>query len=78
MPISSPVAPAGGLLGVEDAAEFLACSPRMVRELWARRELPGVRVGRLVRFSRCDLEAYIAARRVPAARGALAPARRGR
>ena len=43
--------PASGLLDYEAAAMFLGVSPRLVRELWQRRELTGVKVGRRVRFS---------------------------
>lgn len=60
------------LLDAPEAARYLHCTPRGVRELWARRELPAVRVGRLVRFLKSDLDAYVAARRVPAVRGPLA------
>ncbi|MGO9581596.1 MAG: hypothetical protein ACLP36_02195 [Acidimicrobiales bacterium] len=43
----------------------------MVRELIARRELPVVRIGRLVRLGNDDLDAYVQACRQPASRGPL-------
>jgi excisionase family DNA binding protein len=59
------------LLDVNQAGEHLGCTPRMVRELRARRELPCVLIGRLVRFRLADLDAYIEARFQPAVRGPL-------
>lgn len=55
-----------GLLNHDDAAGYLATSPRRIRELWQRRELAGVKVGRSVRFAPADLDAYIARHRVEA------------
>ena len=60
------------LLTKEDVADRWQCRPRQVREMWARRELPAVKVGRLVRFRLEDIEAYEAARSVSAGRGPLA------
>jgi excisionase family DNA binding protein len=59
------------LQDVSLAALWLGCTPRFVRELVARRELPVVRIGRLVRFQPADLDAYIKACRQPAVRGPL-------
>lgn len=56
------------LLTPEQAAEWLQTTPRHVRELWQRRELGGVKVGRLVRFREADLLAYIERQRVVAVR----------
>ncbi len=53
-----------GLLDEQEAANYLSTSPRHVRELWSRRELAGVKVGRLVRFRVEDIDAYIAGHRV--------------
>jgi excisionase family DNA binding protein len=58
----------GGLLDYEAAARYLGTTPRHVRELWAKRYLAGVKVGRRVRFRIADLDAFIAAHRVPAVR----------
>ena len=55
-----------GLLDYEAAARYLCTTPRHVRELWAKRYLAAIKVGRHVRFSRKDLDAFIAARRVAA------------
>lgn len=56
----------GALLDYEGAARYLCTTPRHVRELWARRRLSAVKVGRSVRFSPADLDAFITANRVPA------------
>jgi excisionase family DNA binding protein len=47
-----------GLMTMEEAAAYLSLTPRHVKELWARRRLTGVKMGRKVRFRRCDLDAY--------------------
>jgi excisionase family DNA binding protein len=49
------------LMDLEQAAEILNCSPRLVRTLVARKELSHVRVGRAIRFRRVDLDEYIEA-----------------
>lgn len=51
-----PVPP---LYDLSNAAVRLGVSPRMVRELWARRELGGIKVGRHVRFSEADLIEFV-------------------
>lgn len=56
------------LLDYAAAARYLCTTPRHVRELWAKRYLTAVKVGRHVRFTREDLDAFIAARRVKAIR----------
>jgi excisionase family DNA binding protein len=56
------------LLDYESAARYLCTTTRQVRELWARRELAAVKVGRSVRFTKADLDAFIAANRVRAVR----------
>jgi excisionase family DNA binding protein len=64
----SPV-PGHNLLTVRAAAEKLAVSPSMVRALLRRGELPGVRVGRLVRIAPERLDRFLAANTiVPAAK----------
>jgi len=50
------------------AGLYLGVSPRLVRELWQRRELTGVKIGRRVRFSRADLDDYIRRHRIEAKR----------
>ncbi|MDA8301369.1 MAG: helix-turn-helix domain-containing protein [Actinomycetota bacterium] len=57
-----------GLLDYEAAARYLCTTARHVRELWARRELAAIKVGRSVRFTKADLDAFIEARRVRAVR----------
>jgi excisionase family DNA binding protein len=57
-----------GLMDYAEAARYLSTTPRHIRELWAKRYLSAIKVGRHVRFSRADLDAFIAARRVEAAR----------
>jgi excisionase family DNA binding protein len=58
----------GPLLDYEGAAAYLAVSERHIRELWAKRRLAAVKVGRSVRFSRADLDAFIASNRIRAVR----------
>ena len=48
-----------GLLDYQGAAEYLGTTPRHVKELWAQRRLTAVKVGRRVRFRRCDLDDYV-------------------
>jgi excisionase family DNA binding protein len=57
-----------GLMDYAEAARYLRTTPRHVRELWAERRLAAIKVGRYVRFSRTDLDDFIATRRVDAAR----------
>ena len=52
------------LLSVEAAAEYLSASPRFIRRLVAERRVPYVKVGRLVRLTTEDLDAFIASVRV--------------
>ncbi len=52
------------LLDYEGAAHYLCTTPRHVRELWAKRHVAGVKVGRRVRFTQADLDAFIATNRV--------------
>jgi excisionase family DNA binding protein len=57
-----------GLMDYDEAARYLCTTPRHIRELWAKRCLAAIKVGRHVRFSRTDLDNFIAARRVEPAR----------
>jgi excisionase family DNA binding protein len=45
------------------AATYLATTERHIQDLWNRRQIPAIKVGRLVRFHRQDLDNYIAANR---------------
>lgn len=56
------------LYDYEGAAKYLCVTPRLVRELRARRELSAIKVGRRVRFTEADLVAYIERHRVEAVR----------
>ena len=47
------------LLSIEEAAEVLGVTPRMIRRLTASRRLPFVKVGRLVRFRETDIGRFI-------------------
>jgi excisionase family DNA binding protein len=48
-------APRARLLTIEEAAEQLGVTPRMIRRLTASRRLPFVKVGRLVRIRDTDI-----------------------
>jgi excisionase family DNA binding protein len=54
------------LLTVEEAADRLGTSVRFVRRLVAERRIAYVKVGRHVRISEADLDAFVAAGRVEA------------
>jgi len=54
------------LLATKDVAAILGTTDRHVRELWATRQLGGVRVGRKVRFRPTDISEYVNRHRVPA------------
>ena len=56
------------LLTVEEAAERLGTSTRFVRRLIFERRIAFVKVGRHVRITPGDLDAYVAAGRVDALR----------
>ena len=66
----SPAVPGteGCLLDYQAAARYLSTTPRHVRKLWETRQLAAIKVGRCVRFAITDLDAFIVANRVPAAR----------
>jgi len=55
------------LLSVEQAAERLGTSVRFVRRLVFQRRIPYVKLGRHVRITGRDLDAFIAASRVDVA-----------
>lgn len=56
----------GKLLTIEEAAEQLGVTPRMIRRLTAGRRLPFVKVGRLVRFREADIAQCVDEWTVPA------------
>ena len=60
------------MLTQAEVAERWKCTERMVRELWTRREIEGVKIGRLVRYPLEGIERYEAARSVQPMRGPLA------
>lgn len=57
---------AGQLLTIEEAAERLGVTPRMIRRLTASRRLSFVKVGRLVRFRDSDIAQCVDEWTVPA------------
>lgn len=48
------------LLSAKETARLLSCSEAAVRKWVARRQLPALKVGRLVRFRLADVEAFLA------------------
>lgn len=65
---ATPVTTSGDLLTVEQAADYLNITDHFVRRLIRERRIPFLKVGRLVRLRRTDLEDYVAACSVPAVR----------
>ena len=57
------------LLDVKATAERLGTTERHVRELIYRREIPYLKVGRLVRFDTAELDQWLASQRQPARTG---------
>ncbi len=43
----------------EEAAAYLGCSPLTLRTWVSKRQIPFVKVGRLVRFRKPDLDSYL-------------------
>lgn len=56
------------LLDRAAAAAYLGVEERTIRSLWETRQIGAVKVGRLVRFTTGDLDAYIEARKIEAVR----------
>ena len=54
------------LLTISDAAKRLSTSERHLRELIYRRQIPFLRVGRLIRFDSSDLDTWVESRKVAA------------
>jgi excisionase family DNA binding protein len=48
-----------GLLTIKEAAKLLACSEAMLRKWIYERKLPLVKIGRLTRIRRSDLEGWL-------------------
>ncbi len=65
---ATPKTSSGEYLTVEQAAEYLNITDHFVRRLIRERRIPFVKVGRLVRLRRSDIDDYLAGRRVPAVR----------
>jgi excisionase family DNA binding protein len=63
---ATPVTSSGDLLTVEQAADYLNITDHFVRRLIRERSIPFLKVGRLVRFRRTDLEDDLEACAVPA------------
>lgn len=47
------------LLTIEEAAEYLSITPRMIRRLLEQKKLPVYRIGKHIRFAEADLEIFI-------------------
>lgn len=51
--------PREGLMTVSDVSAYLRCSASTVRRLVSRSEIPHFRLGKLVRFRRSELDAWL-------------------
>jgi excisionase family DNA binding protein len=56
------------LLTLSEAATRLGTTERHLRDLWSRREIPAIKIGRLIRFDPADLDKYIESHRIEATR----------
>jgi excisionase family DNA binding protein len=65
---ATPASSTGDLLTVEQAADYLNITDHFVRRLIRERRIPFLKVGRLVRLRRTDIDEYLASRLVPAVR----------
>lgn len=65
---ATPPTSSGDLLTVEQAADYLNITAHFVRRLIRERRIPFLKVGRLVRLRRTDMESYLAECAVPAVR----------
>jgi excisionase family DNA binding protein len=54
------------LLTIFEAADYLGVTERWMRAAIAERRIPFVKVGKLIRYRKADLESYIAAQTVEA------------
>lgn len=57
VPMSEPARTLSPYMTAEEVAEVLRCTPRSVRNYARQGTLPCIRIGRLVRFRRADVEA---------------------
>ena len=57
-----------GTMTNDEAAAYLGCTPDTLRVWTSRRRVPFVKVGRLTRFLKTDLDEYLDQHRVPAVR----------
>ena len=64
--MSIDAAPASELLTIPEVAAFLKISIPGVRRLQQRRQIPFIKVGGSVRFTKADIAAYLDKRRVGA------------
>ena len=55
-----------GTMNNDEAAVYLGCTPDTLRVWTSRRRVPFVKVGRLTRFLKADLDEYLNKNRVPA------------
>ena len=62
------------LFSVRESAKFLGCSEAFLRKWLHRGRLPHVKVGRLTRVRRSDLEAWLRVGLQPGLNGAAKPA----
>ena len=51
-----------------EAAKYLNVSERYIDRLWAERRITAIKYGRLIRFQKSDLDAFIKASRIEAVR----------
>ena len=65
---ATPASTTGDLLTVEQAADYLNITTHFTRRLIRERRIPFLKVGRLIRFRRTDLDAYLTTCAVPAVR----------
>ena len=63
-----PGSSSGDFLTVEQAADYLNITEHVLRRLIRERRSPFLKVGRLVRLRRTDIDEYLASRLVPAVR----------
>lgn len=61
---ATPSSTSGGLLDVPQAADYLNITEHFVRRLIRERRIDFVKIGRLVRLRRCDLDSYLSSRLV--------------
>lgn len=52
-------APSDGTMNVTEVAEFLHVHVNTVRRLYREDRLPYIRIGRVIRFRRADIEAWL-------------------